>query len=66
MPDEIFNILVKKLGGIKWHCPSCEVSTERLAASIKQVETRLNGVEDRLGAAEEKSKLVEVKADNRY
>ena len=64
MPDEIFNILVKKLGGIKWHCPSCEASTERLAASIKLVETRLNGVEDRLGAAEEKSKLVEAKADN--
>ena len=64
LPDEVFNFLAKKVGGIKWHCPSCEASTARLEASIKQVETRLNVVEDRMGATEERTKLAEAKADN--
>ena len=64
LPDEVFNFLAKKVGGIKWHCPSCEASTARLEASIKQVEMRLNVVEDRMGATEERTKLAEAKADN--
>ena len=64
LSDEIFNILAKKTGGIKWHCQSCEASTARLEAAIKSVEIRLNTVEERMGATEEKTKLVEAKADN--
>ena len=64
LSDEIFNILAKKTGGIKWHCQSCEASTARLEAAIKSVEIHLNTVEERMGATEEKTKLVEAKADN--
>ena len=64
LSDDVFNILARKVGGIKWHCQSCEASSVRLEAAIKQVETRLNAVEDRMGATEERTKLVEAKADN--
>ena len=65
MSDELYSVLLGKYGGVsvKWDCQSCQASTARLVAHIKQVEIRLNKVEERMEAADDRSKLTKAKLD---